>query len=128
MNEEYDSTPSAEYVAVAVNSAFWPLAILSISFAIVLIWQLTNIIEQRSNVKQNRERMENAFTQSAPQNEQLLAQSRAVQGKLQALVTDLLALAHSGDADAKAIVDKYKIQQQAPAPGAAAAASPAVSP
>ncbi|GEM_PF-3157564 len=116
MNNESQPTVGAD--------AFLPLVLLALSFGIILVWQLSNVSQQRTAIQQNREQLEAAFNQSTPQHEQLIAQSRAVQGKLETLVTDLLSLAHSGDKDAQEIVDKYKIQQQgAPAPSATPAAT-----
>lgn len=116
------------YPEVRTYNGFWPIVLLALSWGIVLTWQIVNIAQQRTAVQQSRDQLETNFTQSSPQHEQLIAQSRAVQGKLETLVTDLLNLAKSGDADARAIIEKYKIQQNAPAGAAAPAASPAASP
>lgn len=116
MNEDYQPLPE--------RSAFWPLLLLALSWGIVLLWQLTNITQQRSTVQQSQKQLDSVYQENVPKQEQLLVQSRAVQTKLETLVVDLLRLDHAGDADARTIVEKYKIQQNAPA----AAASPALSP
>jgi predicted PurR-regulated permease PerM len=87
--------------------AFLPLTLLAVSFLIILVWQLTNITSQRSGL------------QNLIQNQQqAVQQSRQVQTGLEKLVNDLLDLAQNGDADAKAIVTKFGIARQAPAPAA----------
>lgn len=83
--------------------AFIPLLLLALSLAIVFIWQLTNLSSQRS-----------IFQSTITRQEELVKQSKTVQGTLEKLVIDLLELARSGDTDAQAVVQKYNIQQQAP--------------
>ncbi len=83
--------------------AFIPLVLLSISFIILLGWQVS-VSSTQKNL------MENAITRQEP----AVNQSQQVQASVTKLVTDLLQAAQT-DAGAKAIVDKYKIQQSAPA-------------
>lgn len=108
-------------------SAFVPLVLITLSLILIFIWQITNASKQRDSLRAAQEQLETAYRNSAPQQEQMLQQSHAVQAKLETLVTDLLNLAKEGDPDAKAIQDKYKIQQNAAPGGAAASSSPAVS-
>lgn len=103
--------------------AFWPLVLMAASLISIFAYQLVTLQQQRETLRATQEQMETAYRNSTPQQEQLLAQSKAVQSKLESLVNDLLALANAGDADAKAIVDKYKISAQ-PAASPAAGASP----
>jgi len=129
MNPDSDfQAPDTEPQSLlAAGTAFLPLVLLSISFALLLIWQITTISQQRDAFRGALANLEAQFQQSTPQHEQLLAQSRTVQAKLEALVLGVLDLAKSGDADAKAIIEKYKISQQG-TPGAAGGGSPAASP
>lgn len=110
----------------AGTNAFLPIVLLALSLIFIFIWQLTNLSKQRDTVRATQQQLEAAFRNSTPQQEQVIQQSRAVQAKLEALVTDVLALARDGDPDARALVDKYKIQQSAPP--ATAAPSPATAP
>lgn len=126
MNPHNPSYPDTVNASRGTFDPFWPLALLAASLICLFIYQITMLSEQRETIRTTQDQMETAYRNSGPQQEQLLAQSRAVQAKLESLVNDLLSLAKAGDADAKAIVDKYKISQQAPAAGAAA--SPAASP
>lgn len=90
---------------------FIPLTLLAVSFLILLVWQLSNIYSQRSGL------------QNLIQNQQqAVQQSGQVQAGVKKLANDLLDLAQNGDADAKAIVDKYKISRQG---DAASSATPA---
>lgn len=124
---EDEAAAAAPLAARENTSAFWPLVLLAASLICIFVYQLLTLSEQRDNLRAMQEQMEAAYSKSVPQQEQLLAQSKAVQEKLKGLVTDLLHLADSGDADAKAIVEKYKITEapNAPAAGASgASASP----
>ena len=109
------------------SDAFLPLVLIALSLILVFIWQLTNLSKQRTNLRASQEQYEAAFRNTIPQLDQQLQQSRAVQAKLESLVTDVLNLAKDGDTDAKAIVDKYKIQQQGTPAAATASPSPAAS-
>jgi hypothetical protein len=126
------STPSrastTEPQAFPGGDAFLPLVLIALSLILVFIWQLTNISKQRSSLRASQEQYEAAAQNAATQLDQQIPQSRAVQAKLESLVTDVLNLAKEGDADAKAIKEKYKIEQQGAAAGAVSASpSPAAS-
>ncbi len=82
--------------------AFIPLVLLSVSFIILLAWQVKMSSTQK-------ELFENAITRQEP----AVNQSQQVQASVTKLVTDLLEAAQTDDT-AKAIVTKYKIQQNAP--------------
>jgi hypothetical protein len=87
--------------------AFIPLVLLSASFIVLLCWQVKMSSTQK-------DLFENAITRQ----EAAVNQSQQVQASVTKLVTDLLQAAQTDDA-AKAIVTKYKIQQNAP-PGSSA--------
>jgi predicted PurR-regulated permease PerM len=97
------------------SNAFLPLVLISVAFISLLVWQLVNITSQKKNVVAAEEQLETSFKESTPQHEKLIEQSKAVQAKLEAIATDLLNLAKANDPDAKKIIEKYKIQQGAPA-------------
>ena len=105
---------STETDSSCCNSPFVPLTLLAVSLLIVLIWQLSNISTQRSGL------------QNLIQNQQQgVQQSHQVQVGLEKIVNDLLDLAQSGDADAKAIVTKFGIARQgAQAPASSTTATP----
>jgi len=87
--------------------AFVPLVLLSVSFIVLLGWQVSNTSSQRTQ-------LENAITRQEP----AVNQSHQVQASLAKLAEDLLQAAQTDDT-AKAIAAKY-IQHNANA-----AASPA---
>jgi hypothetical protein len=80
-----------------VFTPFWPLCLSAFSLAILLGWMVTQATRQRVDTIR-------LLDQQA-----LVAQQAAqAEGKLQAMMMDLLELAKS-DADAKALVTKYRI-------------------
>ena len=110
------------------TDAFLPIVLIALSVIFVFIWQLSNASKQRANVRAAQDQLDAAYRNTVPQIDQKMQQSKAVQQKLEALVTDVLKLANEGDPDAQAIKGKYKIEQNAPVsapPSGGAAASPA---
>lgn len=85
-----------------ISNPFLPILLLILSVAVVLIWQVNNIAQQRS-----------ALQIGIGQLQEPTRQSQQFQGNLQRFLTDLLELAKT-DPQAKAVVDKYGIRQQAP--------------
>jgi len=106
MSDEYFSESGSLPGGLKMD-AFIPLVLLSISFIVLLGWQVAVNSTQRGQ-------LENAITRQEP----AVTQSQQVQAGVSKLVGDLLAAAQTDDA-AKAIVAKFKIQQNG-APGAAA--------
>jgi nitrogen fixation/metabolism regulation signal transduction histidine kinase len=92
--------------------AFIPLVILSISFIVLLGWQVNEASAQRTL-------LENALTRS----QAAVTQAQQVQGTVSKLASDLLEAAQTDDT-AKAIVNKYNIKQNGATGDAPAAASP----
>jgi len=82
---------------------FWPLCLMALSLAIFLGWQLTAAVRQHSGLLRMQE-----------QQTILAGQAAQAESKLQAMIVDLLTLAKT-DADAKAIVLKYRINMNSPA-------------
>ena len=90
--------------------AFVPLLLLALSLVLIFVFQLTAITQQRA-----------AFENAVNRQGEGVKQSRIVQGNLEKLVRDVLDLAQSGDSEAKAVIQKYGIQSNAPVAPAPAA-------
>jgi hypothetical protein len=106
---QYPSRPGA------VRSLLLPFLLLAISLAAIFIWQIVTMINQGSAMRSTRTQLSEALQKR----EELVRQSGELQSKLQAVVVDLLELAKTSE-KAKAIVQKYNIQQAPPAAPAAA--------
>lgn len=85
-------------------SPFWPLALVSAAFVIMSVYQFTLIFSQRMGLQRQIQ-----------QQSEVVMRANQTQNELQRVVMELLTLADAGDADAKAIVAKYKISNSAPA-------------
>jgi hypothetical protein len=83
--------------------SFLPITLIALSLCIVLGWQIFNALQTRKSWQAQYE-----------QRKTLVEQSAKVQGGLEAMVNDLLALAEV-DKEAKAVVDKYQIRRNEPA-------------
>lgn len=98
-----------------------PFALLSTAVAILLIAQTVNVFKARSGLHDAEAQIADAYRNR----EGLVKQSDEVQQKLQNLALDLLLLSKTDDS-AKAIIQKYNIQQTGnPAAPAPAATEPA---
>ncbi len=97
-------------------SILLPFALLSAAIAVVMVAQTVNVFKARTSLRDGKTQLTEAYQKR----QSLVKQSADIQQKLQALVLDLLLLAKTDD-DAKAIVQKYNIQQNAPAGDAAPA-------
>ena len=84
------------------RDAFLPVLLLSLSVLFFFIFQINGLTGQRT-----------AFKGAIERQDQVVKQSRQVQELLKNVALDLLTAAKSDD-NAKAIVTKYNIQQQAP--------------
>ena len=87
-----------------------PFALLTAAIAVVMVAQTVNVFKAHSSLRDGQIQLTAAYSKR----EALVKQSQDLQQKLQNLVLDLLLLAKTDD-DAKAIVGKYNIQQNAPA-------------
>ncbi|PAW76719.1 MAG: hypothetical protein B9S32_14385 [Verrucomicrobia bacterium Tous-C9LFEB] len=85
-------------------SPFWPLVLVSAAFVILEAYQFTLIFTQRMGLQRQIQ-----------QQSEVVTRANQTQNELQRVVMELLALADTGNADAKAIVAKYKISNSAPA-------------
>jgi hypothetical protein len=77
---------------------FWPLCLMAVSLALFLGWQVTTAARQYI-----------ALLRLADQQTLLTGQAAQAEGKLQAMMMELLKLSQT-DADAKAIVNKYNVK------------------
>jgi len=107
-------TPENNFESPESKGAFLPLLLLGISFALVLIFQISVLLPQRDLLQK-----------VIKQNEKGVEQSRQVQAGLQKLVMDLIAAAPD-DKDAQAIITKFGIQVSgtSPVPAASPSAKP----
>ena len=109
MNE---STPENHAGSTESLSAFLPLTLLGVSFALLLLFQISMLLPQRA-----------LLHRVIMQSEQGVQQSKQVQSGLQMLIMDLVTAAKD-DKDAQAIIAKYGIQVSGtnPVPAASPAA------
>jgi hypothetical protein len=129
--EEYTNENSAAQSSVSENIHL-PLALLAFAFAIFLFAQISSLGQNGSSMRwqaENLDRQTVSLVESEKnlgnlikQRESLVEQSQQVQARYTEMLTDLIQLSDT-DADAKAVVEKYKIQRQqnqqaAPAAGA----------
>jgi hypothetical protein len=96
-----------------------PFALLTAAIAVIMVAQTVNIFKQRTALRDGKVQLVTLFENRKP----LVEQSKKLQEQLQSLVMDLLLLAKTDD-DAKAIIQKYNIQQ-AGTPSAPDASAPA---
>ncbi|MFM8716706.1 MAG: hypothetical protein ACKOHM_08985 [Spartobacteria bacterium] len=135
--EDYNNEDSTEQSGLP-NSIHLPLALLAVAFAIFLFaqisslgqngrsmrWQAENLDRQIASLVESEKNLGNLIKQR----EALVQQSQQVQARYTEMLTDLINLADT-DADALAVVDKYKIQRQqnqqaAPAASASSQTTP----
>jgi hypothetical protein len=94
------------------HTGFVPLVLIALSFIIILAWELYVGNQARTNGLRLRE-----------QQSKLVDQSKQIQLGLEKIARDLIDVA-STDNDAKALVTKYNININNPAPAASPATSP----
>jgi hypothetical protein len=105
------------------GKSFLPIVLISLSLIVFLSWQWNVIAKNRDNLNTTKQKLDEFVTNNIPKLDDQVAKARQVQSGLEKLVLDLLEVAKT-DADAKAIVTKYNIQQQAPPAGAPSPAKP----
>ena len=79
------------------DCSFWPQLLVAMSVMLFLGWQLTAALQQRQSLRH-----------LVDQQSVLVNQAAQVEGAFKAMMTDLVSLS-SSDADARAIVAKYRI-------------------
>jgi hypothetical protein len=116
----------------------FPLALLALAFAIFLFAQISSLGQNGRSMRwqtENLDRQIGSLVESeknlgnlVKQREALVEQSQQVQARYTEMLTDLIKLSET-DADARAVVEKYKIQrQQGQQTSPAAAATPQPTP
>jgi hypothetical protein len=133
--EEYTNENSAAQSSGSENIHL-PLALLAFAFAIFLFAQISSLGQNGSSMRwqaENLDRQTVSLVESEKnlgnlikQRESLVEQSQQVQARYTEMLTDLIKLAET-DPDARAVVEKYKIQRQQnhqAAPSAAATPQP----
>ena len=103
------------------ESIHLPLALLAITFAIFLFSQISSLVQNGRSMRwqaENLDRQIESLVESEKnlgnlikQRETLVEQSQQVQARYTEMLTDLMNLADK-DADARTVVEKYKIQRQ----------------
>ena len=114
-----------------------PLALIALAFAVFLFAQISSLGQNARSMKWQAENLdrqiisladsEKNLTELVKQRESLVQQSQQVQARYTELLSDLINLADS-DPDARAVVDKYKIQRQQNASASESEAKPQATP
>ncbi len=112
MNDPIHLSAGAESTASPRYNGFLPLVLLALSVIVVLCWELTLAGQARSNGTQLRE-----------QQTKIVEQSRKVQTGLEKIARDLIEVSKTDD-DAKALIAKYAISINNPAPAASPSPKP----
>lgn len=124
-------SPENRPVTQSAISVHLPVALLAFAIAVFLFtqqratsaqseylrWQRGNLEKQQKQLLEYEGQMKAAYTQREPAVQQALQ----VQSVFQNILSDVMAAADRGNPDAKAIVEAWRIQRPAPAPGAAGA-------
>jgi hypothetical protein len=118
--EDYSNENSATQSSGSENIHL-PLALLAFAFAIFLFAQISSLGQNGRSMRwqtENLDRQIGSLVESeknlgnlVKQRETLVEQSQQVQARYTEMLTDLINLADT-DADARAVVEKYKIQRQ----------------
>ena len=118
--EDYTTENSTLQSSNPENIHF-PLALLALAFAIFLFAQISSLGQNGRSMRwqtENLDRQIGSLVESeknlgnlVKQREALVEQSQQVQARYTEMLTDLIKLSET-DADARAVVDKYKIQRQ----------------
>ena len=102
------------------DKSFIPIVLVTLSIIVAFGWQVQRISQDRDNLQANKQKLEEFAQTTLPKLEDQVLKAKQIQAGLEKLVLDLLEAAKT-DPDAKAIVTKYNIKQEAPASGAAPA-------
>jgi hypothetical protein len=105
---------NSEYIPSTSGKSFLPLTLISLSVIFFFVWQLKMISENRTNLQTNKSKLEDFVSNNSQKVLDQETKAKQVESSLEKLVMDLLEAAKT-DPDAKAIVNKYNIKQQAPA-------------
>jgi len=118
--EDYTNENSATQSRGSENIHL-PLALLAFAFALFVFAQISSLGQNGRSMRwqtENLDRQIGSLVESeknlgnlVKQRETLVEQSQQVQARYTEMLTDLINLADT-DADARAVVEKYKIQRQ----------------
>lgn len=122
MDEYLDKQESAQSpVKTALSDINLPLALVALAFCLFLFAQISNLGQSSRSMKWQSDNLdrqiasltesEKRFNELIQQRDALVQQSQQVQGRYTEMLTDLIELAED-DADARAVVEKYRIQRQ----------------
>jgi len=117
MNEVTPENTSASSQSM---SAFLPLTVLAVSFALFLVSQISNLLTVRSSLVDSNGK----FLALKEQRNQIIKQTPQLEARLAKLFTDILTLAKDNK-EAQDIVARSGIQLTLPQPGADANGSTA---
>jgi hypothetical protein len=119
--EDYPNPAPENQGAVPLGSIHLPAALLAIALCVFLFSQISNLGQASRSISWqsgNLDRQlvslaeqENRFNELIKQRETLVEQSTQVQTRYTDMLNDLLALSENDD-DARAVVEKYRIQRQ----------------
>lgn len=117
MNPDSDADYSYAEPAPSSPSIQLPFALLSCAVAMIMIIQTQGVFRQKSALQEGKGQLIDTLSKREP----AIKQVAEIKTKANAMIIDLLILGKT-DEDAKAIISKYNIQQNAPAPTDAAPA------
>lgn len=119
--QDYENPDVNEPALSPLANSRLPVALLAIAFCIFLFAQISNLGQaskslawQAGNLDRqlvSLSEQEKRFNELIKQRETLVEQSQQVQARYTDMLNDLLALADA-DKDARAVVEKYRIQRQ----------------
>jgi hypothetical protein len=115
MNDPQYSLSQTRAEAGGRYTGFWPLTLLALSFGIIMGRELMVSADLRTRGAKLKE-----------QQVRMVEQSRRTQAGLEKLARDLIEVSKT-DEEASAIVKKYAITMNSPAPGSSPAAASAAS-
>ncbi len=130
--EDYENPTDNEPAKLPLSNLHITVALLALAFCVFLFSQISNIGQASRSITwqaANLDRQllslaeqEKRFTDLIKQRETLVQQSQQVQTRYTDMLNDLLTLSDT-DNDARAVVEKYRIQRQQK-PNAEGASSP----
>ena len=134
--EDYENPVEADTNSSPLSNIHLPAALLALAVTVFLFTQISNLGQasrsitwQAGNLDRQLASLaeqENRFNELIQQRETLVEQSQQVQTRYTDMLNDLLTLSDTDD-DARAVVEKYRIQRQQP-PVAGDPAEPNASP
>lgn len=122
--EDFDDKLPEESSSSLIGNTHLLVALLALAFSVFLFAQISSNGQASRTIKWRSENLdrqlvasedtEKRFAELLKQRETLVQQAQQVQGNFTNILNDLLKLAET-DKDARAVVEKYRIQRQQPA-------------